>query len=122
MVKAHLTHPLKGYFEANRTIMAEREEIPSTIINTFLGVVIWGEHQGSKGEPLTLKELSERVGLPYTTVSRHLRYLGDYERTGVPGLGLVRTDIYPLNRRQKVATLTAKGKALASRLEHALGG
>jgi DNA-binding transcriptional ArsR family regulator len=122
MVKAHLAHPLKGYFEANRTIMAERDEIPATIINTFLGVVIWGEHQGSKGEPLTLKELSERVGLPYTTVSRHLRYLGDYERLGVPGLGLVRTDIYPLNRRQKVATLTPKGKALASRLEHAIGG
>lgn len=68
-----------------------------------------------------IKELSEKVGLPYTTVSRHLRYLGDFERTGVEGLGLVRTDIYVMNRRQKVVSLTTKGKAMRDLLLFSFG-
>ena len=119
-MQAHHTQALRGYFEANRTIMALRPEIPATIINTFLGVAMWG-HEDDKKEPITIKELSEQVGLPYATVSRHLRYLGDYERIGVEGMGLVRTDVYLMNRRQKVVSLTREGRALKDRLEYALG-
>lgn len=121
MAQAHLAQGLRGYLEANRIMMAEREEIPATIINTFLGVALWGS-DGPKGEPFTIKELAEKIGLPYTTVSRHLRYLGDKERTGVDGLGLVDTAIYLPNRRQKVAFLTSKGKALRDRLLFVTGG
>lgn len=119
-MQAHHTHPLRGYFEANRTIMSLRPEIPTTIVNTFLGVALWGYEDDHK-EPITIKELSDMVGLPYATVSRHLRYLGDYERIGVEGMGLVKTDVYLMNRRQKVVSLTREGKALKDRLEYALG-
>ena len=119
-MQAHHTHPLRGYFEANRTIMALRAEIPATIINTFVGVALWG-HEDERKEPITIKELSERVGLPYATVSRHLRYLGDFERLGVEGMGLVKTDTYLMNRRQKIVSLTREGKALRDRMEYALG-
>lgn len=77
---------LRAYFEANRVMLGIREEINASIINTFLGVAIWGGSNYAK-EPLTIKELSAKVGLPYTTVSRHLRYLGELERQGRPRNG-----------------------------------
>lgn len=119
MTQAHLATNLRGYFEANRLMLDHREEIPVTIVNTFLGVALWGFEDDNK-EPITIRELSERVGLPYATVSRHLRYLGDKERVGVDGMGLVQTDIYLLNRRQKVVSLTAKGRSLRDRLTYLL--
>ncbi|WP_150526784.1 hypothetical protein [Roseibium sediminis] len=118
MDKAHKA--LKGFFEANRVFLASRDEINATLINTFLGVALYGHERDDK-EPLTIKELSEKVSLPYTTVSRHLRYLGDFERTGVEGMGLVKTDIYILNRRQKIVSLTTKGKGVRDRLLFSLG-
>jgi DNA-binding transcriptional ArsR family regulator len=106
---------LRAYFEANRRVLAEADEMPVSILNTFLGVALWG-YDRQKGDPLTIQELSEKVGLPYTTVSRHLRYLGDYYRADRPGLDLVGTEIYAMNRRQKIAFLTTRGRALAEQL------
>jgi DNA-binding MarR family transcriptional regulator len=106
--------------EANRVLMEIREECPLSIMNTFLGIGIWGFEPGEK-EPFTIKELSEKIDLPYTTVSRHLRYLGDYERFGVPGAGLVATEIYPLNRRQKIVFLTERGRKIYDRVAYMLG-
>jgi DNA-binding transcriptional ArsR family regulator len=111
---------LKAYFEANRVFLGVREEINASLINTFLGVCIWGFDRDDK-DPLTIRELSSKIGLPYTTVSRHLRYLGDYERMNVEGMGLVKTDIYIMNRRQKTISLTTKGKAFRDRLLFSLG-
>lgn len=111
---------LRAYFEANRVMLGLKEEINTSIVNTFLGVAIWGglDH---RDDPLTMQELSTRIGLPYTTVSRHLRYLGELERQGKPGLDLVTTEIYHLNRRMKVTELTHKGKAIRDRIVYALG-
>lgn len=110
----------RGYIEANRVFMEIREEIPASIMNTFLGVILWGEDETRDG-PITILELSEKIGLPYTTVSRHLRYLGEYERVGKPGANLVKTEIYLMNRRQKTVSLTAKGKTVKDRIAFALG-
>lgn len=99
--------------------MGLSEELPVSILRTFLAVCIWGGDDMSR-EPLKLQDLAERINAPVTTVSRHLRYLGDWERLGVPGMGLVRTDIYPLNRRQKVASLTPKGELVAAQMRKAI--
>lgn len=117
---ARTTKSLRGYFEANRVLTALKDEINTSIVNTFIGVCIWG-HESDNDEPLTIRQLSERIGLPYTTVSRHLRYLGDMERFGKDGMGLVQTDIYVMNRRQKVVSLTTKGRSLRDRVAFALG-
>lgn len=114
------TNLLRGYFEANRLMLTGRDELPTTILNTFLGVALWG-HNNPKDEPLTIQELSDKVGLPYTTVSRHLRYLGEMERVGKPGYGLVDTEVYVLNRRQKIVKLTPKGRNLVDQLRYILG-
>ena len=111
--------PLIAVLDTCSIMMGLSEELPVSILKTFLGVCIWGGDDSTK-EPMTLQELSEKIGAPVTTVSRHLRYLGDWERLGIPGMGLVRTDIYPLNRRQKVASLTKEGRAVASQIRTAL--
>lgn len=92
-------------------MLLAREEMPVSLMKTYLGVVLWGADR-RKSEPLTMMELAEKIGLPPTTVSRHLRYLGDFERPGVSGANLVQTSINPLDRRQRVVELTPKGKSL----------
>lgn len=112
---------LRRYFEANRLFMGLESEINAAIINTFLGVCIWSDKWEERGVPLTISELSERLGQPFTSTSRHLRYLGDFQRMGVPGMNLVRTDIYKLNRRMKTVSLTMKGKAMRDKVLYAFG-
>jgi DNA-binding MarR family transcriptional regulator len=96
-------------------VLKIREEMPLTVFKTFLGVALWGQNS-KEGKPLPMTELAHHIDLPHQTVSRHLRYLGEFERPGVPGLGLVEQVEYPLNRRMKTTRLTAKGRALAKRL------
>lgn len=112
---------VRALFEVNRLLMDQRPEMPISIVNTLLGCFLWKHSEDQPGTPITILELSEKIGLPYTTVSRHLRYLGEEERTGVPGLGLVETEVYLLNRRQKTVKLTHKGRALMDRLRYILG-
>lgn len=111
---------IRAYFEANRTMIAETKDMPIGILQTFLGAAIWGHDKSDTGEPMTLQELSDRVGLTPTTISQHLRYLGYGYRTGVPGLGLVQTQEYPENRRMKTFGLTPRGRRLLERLEFIL--
>ncbi|QLF71772.1 hypothetical protein FE840_019315 (plasmid) [Peteryoungia desertarenae] len=112
--------PIKAYMEANRLLMLERREIPASVINTLLGAMLWGYPKHA--EPFTLGELGERIGLPRTTVSRHLRYLGDFERYGVKGCGWVKVSDYEGDRRQKVVSMTHKGQNLALSLMDTLIG
>lgn len=112
---------VRAFFEANRLLMEIKAEMPISIVNTFLGCFLWRFNEQQAGAPITILELSEKIGLPYTTVSRHLRYLGDWERTDVPGCGLVETEVYTLNRRQKIVKLTTKGKRIMDRLLYTLG-
>ena len=106
---------LRQLFEANRRVLAEAPDMTLSVFSTFLGVALWGGSSRTE-DPLTFRELGEHIGLPYTTVSRHLRYLGEWQRPGVPGLGLIKTDTWVLNQRQKTAALTPRGKALADQL------
>lgn len=114
---------LRQYFEANRLVLALGEDLPVTILNTFLGCALWGADNKPE-DPLTMKEVATKIGLPYSTVSRHLRYL-DYTKRGAvkdgTGLGLVRTEQSTADRRQKQIYLTPKGKALAERIAFHLG-
>jgi DNA-binding transcriptional ArsR family regulator len=117
---------LRAYLEANRRVQATQNDggqiMPIAILNTFLGAAIWGYEKGDLSEPATLEHLAERLGITPTTLSTHMRYLGDKYREGKEGLGLVEMDIYPLNRRQKIFRLTPKGKALAAQLAYILEG
>jgi DNA-binding MarR family transcriptional regulator len=108
---------IRAYFEANRRLVQEAREIPVAIALTFLGAAIWEDVQDRDGEHMTLEDLAIKVGMTPTTVSQHLRYLGEFYRYGKPGLGLVETAENRSNRRKKVFFLTPKGRGLIAQLD-----
>lgn len=88
-------------------------EMPVSVLNTFLGVVIWGGDGSDTSRPRTIAEVAEKIGLPESTVYQHIRYLGTApHRYGKPGLGLIETTVNPANRRQKLVRLTPEGATL----------
>jgi DNA-binding MarR family transcriptional regulator len=111
------TSRIEAYFEASRRMMMEQRDIPMSVALTFLGAAIWERRKDSEAEPTTLEELAVKVGAPATTISQHLRYLGENYREGKPGLGLVETEEYQHNRRKKVFYLTSKGRGLIRQLD-----
>lgn len=110
-----MANDLMKLLEVNRTFMALEHEINAALMSTFLAVAVWSEGR-EESVPLTIVELAKRVGLPGSTVSRHLRYLGKRRRKGVPGLGLVDTALSGDDARQKAVSLTPEGMALRDRL------
>lgn len=103
----------------NRLFMASQKEITIALISTFLGVAIWYEEH-SAGSRLSLGDLARRLGLPASTVSRHLRYLGERQRKGVPGMGLVEVMTTDDDARRKWVRLTPSGKELALKVQGAM--
>lgn len=77
-------------------------EIQAQTIATFLHIA---------ADPgITLTKLQERLGIAQSSTSRNVAYLSDWYRYQVAGLGLVRTEVNPQNRREKSCHLTAKGE------------
>jgi predicted transcriptional regulator len=116
---------LRAYLEANRMVQATQNDgqiMPIGILNTFLGVAVWGYDEGRYDEPITLERLAERLNIMPTTLSTHLRYLADKYRAGKPGPELVEMETYQLNRRQKIVRLTDKGKRLAQSISYIMEG
>lgn len=109
---------LEAHMEANRLMQTGRPEMPISVMNTFLAIIL-RESEGQAERPCLL-DLSVELGLPATSMSRHVRYLGEFERRGVPGCGWVSVSIHPKDGRQRVVQLTRKGKAVADRLRRTL--
>lgn len=104
---------------ANHLFMDQQREINAALMNTFLGVATYCSDPDIT-TPLALKELAKRLDLAPSTVSRHLRYLGHWQRKGVPGMGLVETMRSPHDDRAKHVRLTPEGEALLVRLMRVL--
>jgi DNA-binding MarR family transcriptional regulator len=83
-------------------------QIPASMIEAFLRVAL--------NEGCSLRDIVELSGKPQSTVSRHLLDLGDRNRKGEPGLGLVSWRIAPDELRRKEYSLTAKGRGLLRRI------
>lgn len=110
-----MSRSLAGPVEVNRAFMALEHEISAALMNTFLVVALWGKERGAS-DPLTIGAIAEKVGIPASTISRHLRYLGASRRRGVPGLGLVETWHVEDDARQKGVGLTPEGKRFRENL------
>jgi DNA-binding MarR family transcriptional regulator len=68
---------------------------------------------------ITMKELSERIGVSQSTTSRNVAMLGEINRRHEPGHGLLVAREDPTERRRKIVELTAKGRlVVASIAEH----
>lgn len=108
------THPatLPTLVDGLHRLKQEAPEMPISILICLLGVAVHSPEGNKQLSPLSILELSSAIGQPYSTTSRHLRYLGDFERPGVPGLNLVETGELQSDRRQKFVKLTTKGKRI----------
>ena len=101
-------------------IREESNELPISILITLLGVAIYTP-AGDTQQELSILELSKKVGIPYSTTSRHLRYLGKFQYPGKPGLGLVDTGEMVMDRRQKYVVLTPKGQRFVAQVFTLMG-
>lgn len=81
---------------------------PVTLLNAFLLVCL--------EEGLSVQEYAARGKIPYVTMSRHLLDLGDRNRKGEKGMGLITARANPLNRRQHEYRLTERGRLLAEKI------
>lgn len=66
-------------------------------------------------EGLSLTCLSERTGMPISTVSRIVGALSEKRQRG-DAYGLVRVELSPVERRRKQLYLSAHGKSLIGRI------
>ncbi|UXY92546.1 transcriptional regulator [Pseudomonas phage LUZ100] len=65
---------------------------------------------------ITMKELSEKVGISQASCSRNVSALSRVHRLNKPGMDLVVAAEDPMERRRKVVKLTPKGQRLAETL------
>jgi DNA-binding MarR family transcriptional regulator len=81
-----------------------RATMPARQIQTFLLV--------AEKEGLSVADYAKKAGMSPTTMSRNLLDMGERDRNGEEGAGLVEGRDNILNRRERVYHLTPKGRAL----------
>jgi DNA-binding MarR family transcriptional regulator len=85
-----------------------RGTMPARQIQAFLLVA---EHEG-----LSVGEYAAKAGASASSMSRNLLDMGERDRHGDEGAGLIEGRENVLNRREKVYHLTPKGRALLASL------
>ena len=92
-----LLHTLDPFFRIRGTM-------PARHVQAYLLV--------AQKEGQTVTELAKKADMPVTTMSRNLLDMGDRNRYFEEGAGLVEGQDNPLNRRERLYSLTPKGRAL----------
>lgn len=88
--------------------VAINSRMPARAVETFWLVA------GKEG--LNVDDYAKRIGCSPTTMSRFLLDLGERDRKGEPGAGLVEGKPNVLDRRETLYRLTPKGEALKAQI------
>jgi DNA-binding MarR family transcriptional regulator len=97
---------------ALETLQAFREVDPEMPIGAARSFLLIATEQG-----LSVTDLKARGGNALSSASRYHRYLGDADRRGRPGMGLVKASQSHEDTRRKALRLTPKGRRLMGQLE-----
>jgi len=97
--------PLVRVLEALRTL---DPDLPIQYALSFLTI--------AQNEGLSIRDLSERLGIAQSSASRNVAALSKWHSFGKAGHDLIQAEEDPRERRRKIITLTDKGRALASDL------
>lgn len=92
--------------------LAIRHTLPGHYMRAFLLIAL--------NEGMGVTEYAKLSGVAQSVMSRHLLDLGDKDRKGGKGLGLVTMRQDPLNLRRHQVMLTDKGRALAGAIVRAM--
>ncbi len=106
---------LLNLLRVNKVLMDLRPEMNLSLASAFIAAA-FAQPSEEGGTVPTIKELSVLADVPYTSMSRHYRYLGEKERVGKDGLNLVEVRVNPDNRREKLVYLTTNGKLLKDQI------
>ena len=96
---------------AIRLLEAFRRLDPDLPIQDALSFLTIAENEG-----LSMRDLSERLGIAQSSASRNVAALSEWHSFGKPGHDLVEAREDPRERRRKIITLTRKGEALIREL------
>ncbi|MFG1488107.1 MarR family transcriptional regulator [Oceanospirillum sp. HFRX-1_2] len=83
-------------------------DMPIQTAATFLSV--------ANEEGITMKRLSEKLGISQSSVSRNVAALSKTHRLNKPGYDLLYAMEDPTERRRKIVRLTPKGRLLADKI------
>lgn len=97
--------PLVRVLEALRTL---DPDLPIQYALSFLTI--------AQNEGLSIRDLSERLGIAQSSASRNVAALSKWHSFGKAGHDLVQAEEDPRERRRKIITLTDSGRALAAQL------
>lgn len=76
----------------------------------------------ARNEGLSIRDLSERLGIAQSSASRNVAALSKWHSFGKEGHDLVQAEEDPRERRRKIVTLTPRGRALARQLATLIEG
>lgn len=97
--------PLVRVLEALRTL---DPDLPIQYALSFLTI--------AQNEGLSIRDLSERLGIAQSSASRNVAALSKWHSFGKAGHDLVQAEEDPRERRRKIITLTERGRELATQL------
>ena len=89
-------------------------EIPGQVMATFLYV--------ASHNPCHKQALEEDLGFSTASGSRNTDWLSEKHRLKKPGLGLIKKEIDPSNKRRQLLSLTKEGELLISKMLKLLYG
>ena len=104
---------LEAWLQGLDIFLTLRHTLPGHYMRAFLLVAL----DEGKG----VMEYAAHSGVAQSLMSRHLLDLGDKDRNGGPGYGLVTMRQDPLNLRRHQVMLTNKGRAVAATIIRAMG-
>lgn len=99
----------------SRRLLVALEPVRDLPVNKLMTLLTVAQKQG-----LTVDDYAKRAGISPTTMSRHLLDLGEVDRKQEAGLGLVEGRVNVTNQRERVYELTAKGRALLTKVTGAI--
>jgi|HubBroStandDraft_5_1064220.scaffolds.fasta_scaffold64269_3 DNA-binding MarR family transcriptional regulator len=99
----------------SRRLLVALEPVRDLPVNKLMTLLTVAQKQG-----LTVDDYAKRAGISPTTMSRHLLDLGQVDRNQDAGLGLVEGRVNVTNQRERVYELTAKGRALLTKVTGAI--
>ncbi len=86
---------------------------PEMQAQTMMTLLVVGE---AHPEPVSMVSIAKIVGLAQSSTSRNVSLLGKIHRKGMPGLDLLESSEDIMDRRNKLVSLTSRGKRFINQL------